>query len=466
MTTKAKIEDMLWSACEILRGEMDSVQWKDYVLSLLFLKYLSDLSAENREEWSESVQGDEAQMERFFLEEEATFEVLYQQRNDGALGEKINGVLAHIENHDSGKLIQVFRGIDFNSPVDFGDETKKNTILRNLLEAFHRLNLRPKALASPDVIADAFEEMLHGFALESGKKGAEFFTPSQVSSLLARLVQPKEHDRIYDPTCGSAGLLIKAYRQVLSGKVELYGQECSCRTWSLASMNLFLHGVVEGKIWLGNTLEDPQNVEGDQLMTFQCVVSHPPFCVEQWDDGFLSGTTDETGKSHEKMSASLDKFQRFEMGVPPRSKGDCAFVLHMLASLDAECGRMAVVLPHGVLFRGGSEGQIRKEWLEHKLLDAVIGLPSHLFYGTGIPTCVLIFRKNRGREDVLFIDASGGGNFEKGRRQNQLRDEDVNRMVQTYLERKSVDKYSYVASLEEMRENDYNLNIPLYVDTF
>lgn len=472
MTTKSDIESVIWKACDSLRGKIDSSRYKDYVLSLLFVKYLSDVSAEKREEYKVTYGGDIERInramsrERFAMDEDSTFQALYQQRNDSEIGQKINVALANIENHNSGKLLNVFRAIDFNSQVDFGDVKEKNTILRNLLEDFQTLNLSPKELGSADVIGDAYEYMIAAFASDSGKKGGEFFTPSQVSSLLARLVQPKENDRIYDPTCGSGGLLLKAFRQITSGKVAIYGQECNSQTWALCTMNMFLHEVDDAKIWQGDTLVNPQNIKDDALMKFQCVVANPPFSLEKWDSGFLSGITDENGKKKEKMSASLDKFKRFDIGVPPSSKGDYAFVLHMLASLDADCGRMAVVLPHGALFRGASEGKIRKELLEHKLLDTVIGLPANLFYGTGIPACILVFRKNRGKDDVLFIDASGEGNFEKGKNQNILRDDDIQRIFDVYLERKNIEKYSYVASLEEIRGNDYNLNIPRYVDTF
>ena len=200
-------------------------------------------------------------------------------------------------------------------------------------------------------------------------------------------------------------------------------------------------------------------------MKFQCVVANPPFSLDKWDSGFLSGLSGED-KRKEKMNASLDPFGRFAWGVPPTSKGDYAFVLHMLHSLDENGGRMAVVLPHGVLFRGASEGKIRKEIIEFNLLDAVIGLPANLFYGTGIPACILVFKKNRSKSDVLFIDASSDGNFEKGKNQNILRDSDIERIIETYRKREAVDKYSYVAEKSEIVENDYNLNIPRYVDTF
>lgn len=230
-------------------------------------------------------------------------------------------------------------------------------------------------------------------------------------------------------------------------------------------MNMFLHGVDDAVIWQGDTLANPQNIKEDKLMKFQCVVANPPFSLDKWDSGFLSGLSGED-KKKEKMNASLDPFGRFAWGVPPTSKGDYAFVLHMLHSLDENGGRMAIVLPHGVLFRGASEGKIRKEIIEFNLLDAVIGLPANLFYGTGIPACILVFKKNRSKSDVLFIDASGDGNFEKGKNQNILRDSDIERIIGTYRKREAVDKYSYVAAKEEIVENDYNLNIPRYVDTF
>ena len=379
--------------------------------------------------------------------------------------QKINVALAEIENNNSEKLRNVFRAIDFNSTVDFGETKDKNAILRNLLEDFHGLDLRPSQLDSADIIGDAYEYMIANFASDAGKKGGEFFTPSNVSQLVAELVAPKENERIYDPTCGSGGLLLKAYNKVPSRKIAVYGQEVNNQTWALCKMNMFLHGVDDAVIWQGDTLANPQNIKDDKLMKFQCVVANPPFSLDKWDSGFLSGLSGED-KKKEKMNASLDPFNRFAWGVPPTSKGDYAFVQHMLNCLDENGGRMAVVLPHGVLFRGASEGKIRQQIIEFNLLDAVIGLPANLFYGTGIPACILVFKKNRNTTDVLFIDASGDGNFEKGKNQNRLRDCDIERIVETYRSREAKDKYSYIASKNEIAENEYNLNIPRYVDTF
>ena len=471
MTTKSNIEQVLWSACDSFRGKIDSSRYKDYILSMLFVKYLSDVSKEKKAQYMEQYEGNMRRVERamsrerFMMDEESTFDYLYANRNDSEIGQKINVALNHIEEHNSGKLRNVFRAIDFNSQVDFGDAKQTNATLRDLLEDFHNLDLRPSQLGSADIIGDAYEYMIANFASDAGKKGGEFFTPSQVSELVASLVEPQENDRVYDPTCGSGGLLLKAYKKVPSGKVAIYGQELNAQTWALCTMNMFLHGVDDARIWQGDTLANPQNLENDKLMKFQVVVANPPFSLDKWDSGFLSGA-EEDSKGKKKMSAELDRYHRFDWGVPPASKGDYAFVLHMLASLDAENGRMAIVLPHGVLFRGASEGKIRRQLIDMNLLDAVIGLPANLFYGTGIPACILVFKKNRPQNDVLFIDASAEGNFEKGKNQNILRDQDIQRIVNTYKARANEDKYSYVASLDEIKENDYNLNIPRYVETF
>lgn len=472
MTTRNDIERVLWSACDSFRGKIDSSRYKDYILSMLFVKFLSDVSKEKRAHYLEQYDGDERRVERamsrerFTMDADSTFDYLYEHRTDNEIGQKINVALSHIEERNSAKLRNVFRAIDFNSQVDFGDVKAKNATLRNLLEDFHGLDLRPSQLGSADIIGDAYEYMIANFASDAGKKGGEFFTPSQVSELVTQLVKPRENDRIYDPTCGSGGLLLKAYRKVPSGKVAIYGQELNAQTWALCTMNMFLHGVDDARIWQGDTLSNPQNIEDDALMKFQCVVANPPFSLDKWDSGFLSdAAVDAKGKKQEKMKAELDPWKRFDWGVPPASKGDYAFVLHMLSSLDAESGRMAIVLPHGVLFRGASEGKIRRQLVEFNLLDAVIGLPANLFYGTGIPACILVFKKNRTRRDVLFIDASGEGNYEKDKNQNRLRDSDIARIVSAYEAREDREKFSHVATFDEIKENDFNLNIPRYVDT-
>ena len=480
MTTKQDIEKVLWSACDSFRGKIDSSRYKDYILSMLFVKYLSDVYAQARDDYMKHYDGDVRRVERamrrerFVMDETCTFTYLYNNRNDAEIGQKINVALAAIENNNSAKLHDVFRAIDFNSTVDFGEPREKNAILKNLLEDFKDLNLRPDQLDNLDIIGDAYEYMIANFASDAGKKGGEFYTPSKVSELVAKLVQPTENDRIYDPTCGSGGLLLKAYKQIPSGKSRIYGQEQNMQTWALCRMNMFLHNVDDAVIWHGDTLSNPGNVEDNKLKKFECIVVNPPLSLKKWDSGFLGeAETDVKGKKP-KMSAELDPYRRFDWGIPPSSKGDYAFVMHMLYSLADEVGRMAVILPHGVLFRGASEGRIRRTIIEQfNLLDAVIGLPANLFYGAGIPACILIFRKDRGSSNkVLFVDASGEENYEKGKNQNILRDSDVQHIVDTYKSYKNdvnytdEDKYSHIATLDEIKENDYNLNIPRYVDTF
>ena len=467
-TTQEQINATLWRAADTFRGKIDSSLYKDYILVMLFIKYLSDVYKEHYEEYAEKYNGNEERIkralsrERFILDEKSTFDYLYEERNLNNIGEIINKALEHIEETNKSKLRGVFRNIDFNSEVILGREADRNAILKTLLNDFKNLDLRPSMLEGNDVIGDAYEYMIAQFASDAGKKGGEFFTPSMVSELLSRLVKPQENDRIYDPTCGSGSLLIRASKKVPSGKVQIYGQERNGQTQALCKMNMFLHGIDDAKIENGDTLSNPLHLEDGKLMKFQVVVANPPFSLDKWAMGFAGAEVED---KKFKMESALDPYRRFDWGVPPSSKGDFAFIQHMLYSL-AEEGRMGVVLPHGVLFRGASEGKIRKQIIDLNLLDAVIGLPENLFFGTGIPAVILIFKKNRTRNDILFIDASGEGHYEKGKNQNKLREEDLQEIEKVYNNYETVDKYSYVASLEEIKENDYNLNIPRYVDTF
>ena len=277
----------------------------------------------------------------------------------------------------------------------------------------------------------------------------------------------KENDRIYDPACGSGSLLLKAVKEVKDKKVSVYGQESNSSTYNLCRMNMFLHGVNDAHIEWGDTLANPLHLENDDLMKFDVIVSNPPFSLDKWAKGFEIGNTEtiRDGKKKDtfKMEASMDPYNRFVYGVPPKSIGDYAFVQHMLKSL-ADDGRMAVVLPHGALFRGASEGKIRKGILEDNLIDAVIGLPENLFYGVSIPATIVVFKKNRARNDVLFIEASR--EYEKGKNQNTLTKENIQKILDTYKNYKEVEKYSHIATMDEIKENEYNLNIKRYVDTF
>lgn len=466
--TQQQINQVLWEAADTFRGKIDSSTYKDYILTMLFIKYLSDAYKEHLEEYTKRYDGDKQRIKRalsregFVLDEHSTFDYLYSNRNDAEIGQIINKALEHLEEENTAKLRGVFRNIDFNSEATFGKTKERNAMLRALLEDFNKLTLKPSVVGNEDVIGDAYQFLIERFASDSGKKGGEFYTPTMASELLARLVKPQENDRIYDPTCGSGSLLIKVANQVPNNKVAIYGQERNGATHSLALMNMYLHGIDDAKIEWGDTLANPLHLEDGKLMKFQAIVANPPFSLDKWAMGFAGeGNTD----SKFKMEASLDPHRRFEWGVPPTSRGDLAFVQHMLYSL-AENGRMATILPHGVLFRGSSEAKIRKQIIDMNLLDAVIGLPEGLFYGTSIPACILVMKKDRKRKDVLFIDASGEEHYEKGKNQNKLREQDLVKIVETYENYEAEDKYSYVATLEEIKENDYNLNIPRYVDTF
>lgn len=476
-----EVNKTAWNACDTFRGKIDSSIYKDYILVMLFIKYVSDIHKEHYEELMIKYKGNHQMVERqlmndrFILNEKSTFDYLYENRltsveevidDEGnkkviSVGERINIALEKIEEDNKSKLNGVFRNIDFNSEVILGKTKDRNAMLKHLLEDFKDLDLRPSRLENDDVIGNTYEYLIARFASDAGKKGGEFFTPKEVSELISRLVKPQENDRIYDPTCGSGSLLLKAYNKIPSGKAQIYGQERNGQTHSLCRMNMFLHGVDDAKIEWGDTLSNPLHLDDEgNLMKFQVVVANPPFSLDKWAMGFAKNED----KSF-KMESHHDQHNRFLWGVPPKSKGDFAFVQHMLYSL-AEDGRMGLVLPHGVLFRGGQEEKIRKEILDLDLLDAIIGLPENLFFGTGIPAVVLVFKQGRKKSDVLFIDASGEGNYEKGKNQNNLREEDINRIVQQYEKYESEDKYAYVATKDEIVDNDYNLNIPRYVDTF
>lgn len=452
--TQQEINNKVWAACDTFRGTIDATQYKDYILTMLFIKYISDVNKEKRADYMKKYNGDLERVERamkherFKVPENCSFDYLYENRNADNLGELINIALENIEDANRSKLEKVFRNIDYNSEANLGQTKDRNRRLKNLLTDFVELDLRPSNLEGNDVIGDSYEYLIANFASDAGKKAGEFYTPAQVSILLAKLVEPKAGNRVCDPTCGSGSLLLKVADEIGSKNVALNGQELNGSTWALARMNMFLHEMDNAHIEWGDTLNNPLLRENDALMKFDIVVANPPFSLDKWG----------------AENATADRYNRFHRGVPPKSKGDYAFLTHMIETLN-EHGKAGVVLPHGVLFRGSSEGKIRKQLIEENLLKAVIGLPANLFYGTGIPACILIFDKNKGNNtDVLFIDASN--EFENAKNQNKLTDANIEKIVNTYKNWESVDKYSYVATLDEIKENDYNLNIPRYVDTF
>ncbi|WP_089808638.1 type I restriction-modification system subunit M [Chitinophaga sp. YR627] len=489
MIGASDINRIVWKACDTFRGLIDPSQYKDYILTMLFLKYVSDVHEDIYQQHLAKYKGDKdrteraMKMERFIMPEQCTFNYLYERRSANNVGELINTALNDLEEANREKLFSedgsgIFRNIDFNSS-NLGDVKDKNTRLKNLLIDFSELDLSPSHLEHNDVIGDAYEYLIASFASDAGKKAGEFYTPGMVSTLLAKLTKAEPGARICDPTCGSASLLVKAGREVGSSNVSLYGQEANGSTWALAVQNMFLHGFDSAVIRWGDTIRNPKLKEGDHLMKFDVVVANPPFSLDKWgaDDtekeDKKKGDKTNVGQPQSGYKAAADPHQRFWRGVPPKSKGDWAFISHMIEVAYEGHGRVGVVVPHGVLFRGASEGKIRQKLIEENMLDAVIGLPANLFFGTGIPAAILIFNKGRRkRSDVLFIDASQ--RFENGKNQNRLRQQDVEDIVQTYrrfAEGKLPagvveERYCYVATKEEIAVNDYNLNIPRYVDTF
>ncbi len=475
------INNAAWAACDTFRGVVDPSQYKDYILVMLFLKYISDVWQDHYEEFRELYGDDDERIlrklerERFVLPKvtlleknektgevkvldtfRATYSSLYERRAASNIGELINIVLDHIEETNRAKLEGVFRNIDFNSEANLGKTRDRNRRLKQLLEDFHKpqLDMRPSRV-SEDVIGNTYIYLIERFASDSGKKAGEFFTPLKVTELVARLAGPKSGDRICDPACGSGGLLIKAAKEVGDRDFALFGQESNGSTWALCRMNMFLHSFDSARIEWCDTLNSPLLVENDRLMKFNCVVANPPFSLDKW------GTE----------NAESDQYTRFWRGIPPKSKGDWAFISHMVEIALEKEGRVAVVVPHGVLFRGAAEGRIRQKMIEENLLDAVIGLPGNLFPTTNIPVAILVFDRSRekggaqeDRKDVLFVDASR--ELVSGKNQNTLSDEHIEKIMQTYRERKEVEKYAHVADVEEIEENDFNLNIPRYVDTF
>ena len=481
-TTRKDIENALMRGADTLRDTIDAANYKDYVLPIMFLKYLSDTYNEAVDALKAEYEGVRLERQKrylpFTIVETCSFESLYRDRFSNDIGQKINEAMRQIEADNNQQLAGVLSAVDYNSENALGTRDHKNAILRDLLGDFSTLDLRPSSIEvkegqiPADVIGDAYEYMIGQFASMAGKKAGSFYTPAAVSEIMARIVDVKAGERVYDPTCGSGSLLIKAAKQRSPKEVAIYGQEVNGSSVAMAKMNMYIHEIRDAKIEWGDTLANPlfKDLDGN-LLTFDAIVANMPFSKDKWASGFNPGG-EATGKGNKefKMEASLDKYHRFDRGVPPASKGDWAFLLHMIASMSVK-GRIAAVAPHGVLFRGAAEGRIRQRVIEENLLDAVIGLPENLFYGTSIPACILAFKNNRQTNDVLFIDASkkdenGNLRYIKAKNQNELGQKHVDDIVHAYFERKDVDKFAHVATLDEIRANDYNLNIPRYVDTF
>ena len=451
--TLGQLESHLWEAANILRGPVDAADFKTYVFPLLFFKRISDVHDEEYQTALEESGGDE---------QYAQFPQNYRfQVPEGYHWRDVRTVTANV-----GQALQIaMRCIEKANPDTlygiFGDAQWTNkdrlpdALLRDLIEHFSRVNLGNRA-AQADILGQSYEYLIKKFADLTNKKAGEFYTPRSVVRLLVHILDPREGESIYDPACGTGGMLLEAIHHVkenhgdarlLWGK--LFGQEKNLTTSAIARMNLLLHGAADFQIVRGDTLRSPAFFSGDNLATFDCVIANPPFSLEQWGD---------------EVWAS-DPFGRNFAGMPPATKGDYAWVQHMIRSMAPKTGRMAVVLPHGALFRMSKEGQIRKKILGMDLLEAVIGLGPNLFYGTGLAACILVFRqrKAKGRKNkVLIIDASK--EFKTGRAQNELLPEHIDRIYGWYRDFQDVEGIARLVSLEEIAANDHNLNIPRYVE--
>lgn len=448
--TTQQLESYLWSAADILRGSIDSSDYKNFIFGLLFLKRLSDRFEEECEVLvADGHDPNDEDEHQFWVPKSARWSAI--QKTAVGVGESLNRACAALEEKNN-SLEGVLAGVDYNDERKLGDAKQRDQVLLKLVQHFSKVNLRNSNLSEPDMLGRAYEYLIEKFADDAGKKGGEFYTPNMVVKLLVELLQPAEGMRICDPTCGSGGMLIQCagYVERHGGNrrnLSLYGQEKNLGTWAICKMNMLLHGFPSERIEKGDTIRDPKLVQDGELMLFDRVIANPPFSLDNW--------------GHEV--ASSDPFGRFIRGVPPRGTGDYGFIQHMISTLNMR-GKMAVVMPHGVLFRGGAEGRIRESLVRDDLIEAVVGLPANLFYGTGIPAAVLIItsvKQEARRNSVLFID--GSADFEDGTNQRRLREEDIRRIAATAETFESVDGYSKVATAEEIEASDFNLNIARYV---
>ena len=439
---KSELYSSLWASCDELRGGMDASQYKDYVLTMLFVKYVSDKYANKINSLIEVPNG-------------ASFEDMGALKGKSDIGEQINKKILKPLFAANG-LEGAIELVDFDDDDKLGSDKEKVDRLSKLVAIFENpaLDFKNNRADDDDILGDAYEYLMRHFATESGKSKGQFYTPAEVSRILAKVIDVHKADKpsftVYDPTCGSGSLLLKVVEESQIG-LTIYGQEMDIATKGLAVMNMWLHGNPEARIYGKNTIAQPQTKdEHGRLLRFDFVVANPPFSTKSWSNG---------------ISPMNDEFNRFkEYGIPPDKNGDYAFLLHIIASLKST-GKGAVILPHGVLFRGGAEGDIRKNIIQRKLIKGIIGLPANLFYGTGIPACIIVLDKEHteNRKGIFMIDASKG--FIKDGNKNRLREQDIHLIVDVFNNQKPTDKYAHFVPFEEIEKNEFNLNIPRYIDT-
>ncbi|GMV02818.1 MAG: type I restriction-modification system subunit M [Burkholderiales bacterium] len=438
---KSQLYSSLWQSCDELRGGMDASQYKDYALTLLFMKYVSDKAASAKGSLIDVPKG-------------ASFADMIALKGDKEIGDKINKIIARLA--EANDLKGVIDQADFNDEGKLGSGKEMQDRLSKLVAIFDGLDFRANRAEGDDLLGDAYEYLMRHFATESGKSKGQFYTPAEVSRIMAQVIGIERagelrEPTVYDPTCGSGSLLIKAADEAGTSKLAIYGQEMDVATWALARMNMILHGHPTAELWRGNTLSAPnfKNKNGT-LRTFDFAVANPPFSAKAWSSG---------------LNAAHDEFGRFEYGIPPAKNGDYAFLLHLVASLKST-GKGAIILPHGVLFRGNREADIRRNLVQRGLIKGIIGLPANLFYGTGIPACIVVIDKEHAhaRTGVFMIDASKG--FLKDGNKNRLRSQDIHKIVDVFTRQTELPRYSRMVPVAEIADpaNDYNLNLPRYID--